>query len=134
MQQKELMVLDNKSLQKICDNSIELVKYARNSAVRQINIFQIMTYYCIGKWIVEEQQKGERRAKYGKRILKFLSDRLNEEFGKESNFFLIIDNINSKEIEISENAKIVEMSRKNIFRVFKMLLGYDKIFLHNICM
>lgn len=82
MQEKELLFLDSNSLKKICDDSIELVKYSRNSAVRQVNVIQTMTYYCIGKWIVEEQQKGEKRAKYGKQILKHLSDRLNAEFGK----------------------------------------------------
>lgn len=47
-------------------NSIELVKYARESALKQVNVIQTMTYYCIGKWILEEKQNGEKRAKYGK--------------------------------------------------------------------
>ncbi len=82
MQEKELLFLDSNSLEKICDDSIELVKYARNAVVRQVNVVQTMTYYCIGKWIVEEQQKGEKRATYGKKVLKHLSNRLNAEFGK----------------------------------------------------
>ncbi len=82
MQENEVLSSEGISLDKICDDSIELVKYARNSAIRQVNVIQTMTYYCIGKWIVEEQQKGEKRAKYGKQILKHLSDRLNAEFGK----------------------------------------------------
>ena len=29
-----------------------------------VNIVQIMTYYSLGRWIVETQQMGEKRAKY----------------------------------------------------------------------
>lgn len=82
MAKKELISLDTNSLEKMCVDSIELVKYARNSAVKSVNVIQTLTYYCIGKWIVEEQQKGEKRAKYGKQVLKQLSDRMNAEFGK----------------------------------------------------
>ena len=82
MVEKELISLDTNSLEKMCVDSIELVKYARNSAAKSVNVIQTLTYYCIGKWIIEEQQKGEKRAKYGKQVLKQLSDRMNAEFGK----------------------------------------------------
>jgi predicted nuclease of restriction endonuclease-like (RecB) superfamily len=42
----------------------------------------VQTYFDIGKVIVEEEQGGEERAKYGKYILKELSERLTKEFGK----------------------------------------------------
>ena len=82
MQENELLFVHSNSFEKICDDSIELVKYARNSVAKQVNMVQTLTYYCIGNWIVEEQQKGERRAKYGKQILIHLSERLNAEFEK----------------------------------------------------
>lgn len=41
-----------------------------------------MTYFEIGRMIVEEEQEGKERADYGKQILKELSDVLTEEFGK----------------------------------------------------
>lgn len=81
MDNKELTIIDNDSFDKMCVNSVELVKFARSEIVRQVNIVQIMTYYCIGKWIVEEQQRGEKRAKYGTAVLKKLSERMNAEFG-----------------------------------------------------
>ena len=40
----------------LCRNSIELIQYARKVTARQINLVQLMTYYAIGRWIVEEQQ------------------------------------------------------------------------------
>ena len=58
----------DKSLNEMCKNSIDLVEYARGITAKQINIIQLMTFYSIGRWIVEEQQQGESRAKYGQRV------------------------------------------------------------------
>lgn len=82
MQNNELAGFGNDSFDKICTDSVELIKYVRNTVANQVNVFQTMTYYCIGKWIVEEQQRGEKRAKYGRQVLKQLSEWLNQEFGK----------------------------------------------------
>lgn len=38
----------------LCRNSIELIQYARRIAANQVNIVQLMTYYALGYWIVEE--------------------------------------------------------------------------------
>ena len=69
-------------LQKLCADSVELVHYARNIAMKQVNIVQILTYYSLGKWIVETQQMGQKRAKYGSKVITTLSEQLQEEFGK----------------------------------------------------
>ena len=41
----------------------------------------IMTYWNIGKRIVEEEQNGSERAEYGKRLISILADELTKEFG-----------------------------------------------------
>lgn len=66
----------------LCRNSIALIQYARRIAASQINLVQLMTYYALGRWIVEEQQSGEHRAGYGKKVIQTLSNKLNAEFGK----------------------------------------------------
>ena len=66
----------------LCQNSIELIRYARKHVSNQVNHTQLMTYYGLGYWIVEEQQSGEHRAGYGKKVIQTLSDALNAEFGK----------------------------------------------------
>ena len=48
-------------------NSIAWIQYARRIAASQINLVLLMTYYALGRWIVEEQQSGEHRAGMGKR-------------------------------------------------------------------
>ena len=73
---------DDTELQKLCIESVELIHYARNLAVKQVNTVQIMTYYSLGRWIVETQQKGEKRAKYGDEVINKLSERLQAEFGR----------------------------------------------------
>ena len=44
--------------------------------------YQVLTNFEIGRRIVEHEQRGAARAEYGKELLKELSVRLTEEFGK----------------------------------------------------
>lgn len=37
----------------MCSDSIDLIHYAREQVVHNINIIELMTYYTLGKWIVE---------------------------------------------------------------------------------
>ncbi len=62
------------------DNSVELIQFARSMAVKQVNTIQLLTYYSLGCWIVEQQQ-GCSRAKYGQQVIKKLSERLSGKFG-----------------------------------------------------
>lgn len=41
-----------------------------------------MTYYSIGRWIVQERQEGSSRAKYGQYVINNLSKKLLKEFGR----------------------------------------------------
>ena len=66
----------------LCQNAINLIQYARKVAAKQVNLVQLMTYYSLGRWIVEEQQQGENRAQYGKKVIKNLSAALTEQFGR----------------------------------------------------
>ena len=59
-----------------------LILTARKAAVRSVDILQVMTCFEIGRRIVEHEQQGSVRAKYGKRVLGELSERLVAEFGQ----------------------------------------------------
>lgn len=61
---------------------VDLLQSARNRVIRTVNQTMVMTYFEIGRMIVEEEQDGKERADYGKQILKELSDVLTKEFGK----------------------------------------------------
>lgn len=45
-------------------------------------IIEMDKLYFIGRWIVEEQQQGKSRAKYGKRVIKSLSEALTAQYGR----------------------------------------------------
>ena len=59
-----------------------ILQTARDKAYKQVNFIMVEAYWNIGKQIVEEEQKGEDRAKYGSYLIKELSKRLSDEFGK----------------------------------------------------
>ena len=59
-----------------------ILQIARDNAYKQVNFIMVEAYWNIGKQIVEEEQKGEDRAKYGSYLIKELSKQLSEEFGK----------------------------------------------------
>ena len=59
-----------------------LLKSARENIVSTINSTMAKTYFLIGKRIVEEEQNGEKRAEYGKKLIIELSKKLTKEFGK----------------------------------------------------
>ncbi len=61
---------------------IRLLQSAREKIVRSVNHTMVLTYFEIGRLIVEEQQNGKERAEYGTELLSNLSKTLINEFGK----------------------------------------------------
>lgn len=60
----------------------QLIQSARRGVASVVDTFQVMTNFEIGRRIVEHEQKGAKRAAYGAELLKELSARLTEEFGR----------------------------------------------------
>ena len=73
---KEL--IDNKMIEQIKS----LLESARQKVAAEVNSTLLMTYWQIGKIIVEDEQQHESRAEYGKQTLKTLSRVLTDEYGK----------------------------------------------------
>lgn len=57
-----------------------ILEQARLNAARSVNSSQVIAYWLIGQSIVEEEQRGKRRADYGARLLKNLSEKLQRDF------------------------------------------------------
>ncbi len=64
------------------ERAVGLLQSARQQVVQQVNLIMVHTYFEIGRMIIEEEQGGEKRAGYGKGLLKELSNVLTQEFGK----------------------------------------------------
>lgn len=108
----ELSKSDNQLFGKIAG----LLNEARKFIVKNVNQTIVLTYFEIGKLIIEEEQEGKERAEYGKSVLKELSQRLTDEFGKGysvynlermRNFYLVFKN------RIAETEKSASLMRKS---------------------
>ncbi|MFN9727485.1 YhcG family protein [Acidovorax sp.] len=59
----------------------QLLLSVRSQVRQSVNTAMVQTYWQIGRLIVEDEQGGEKRAAYGRRVLEDLSKRLTDEFG-----------------------------------------------------
>jgi predicted nuclease of restriction endonuclease-like (RecB) superfamily len=60
----------------------ELLEHARHAAARSVNVVMTATYWEMGRRIVESEQSGSNRAKYGEGVLKRLATDLTLRFGR----------------------------------------------------
>lgn len=58
----------------------EILQSAAASVARSVNTAQVVSYWLIGREIVQEEQRGSKRAEYGQRLLGHLSVRMQAEF------------------------------------------------------
>jgi len=96
----------------LLQNISSLLDNARKKVAVAVNQTIVLTYYEIGRMIVEDEQNGGNRAEYGKAVLKDLSLHLTEKFGRgfsEDNLFNM-----RKFYQIYSNQQISEtLSRKS---------------------
>ena len=71
-----LTVVEEKRLDGIYSRVSAQIGAARRAISSTVNTEMVQTYWMIGKEIVEEEQGGQRRAKYGDTLIKNLSNRL----------------------------------------------------------
>ncbi len=70
----------------------DILRSAKAYTARSVNTTQVVAYWLIGREIVEEEQRGQERAEYGRRLIVRLAKRLAKEFGKgfsAQNLFLM---------------------------------------------
>lgn len=76
------LLTNNNSVNELYDQIEGIVTANRKKVVYQINNTMLETYFLIGKLIVENEQNGNIKAEYGKQVLKELSKRLTQRFGR----------------------------------------------------
>jgi predicted nuclease of restriction endonuclease-like (RecB) superfamily len=69
-------------MEELYDSIRSILVTARRKAYTAVNFAMVESYWHIGQQIVENEQRGETRADYGKGVLKDLAVRLTAEFGK----------------------------------------------------
>ena len=60
----------------------KLIDDARSHVQTAVNTVMVYTYFGVGSYIVNFEQKGNARAEYGKQTIKKLSEKLNAKYGK----------------------------------------------------
>ncbi|WP_286818955.1 PDDEXK nuclease domain-containing protein [Desulfobacter sp. UBA2225] len=60
----------------------QILEQARSKSRSAVNSAMVEAYWLIGRRIVEEEQQGEHKAAYGKRLIEELSAALTSDFGK----------------------------------------------------
>ncbi len=106
------MTKDNSqpTTQSIYQQIREVLIQARSRALQAVNTEMVACYWQVGRLIVEEEQRGETRAAYGKGLIKELSRRRTDEFGRGfhqrnlwfmRNFYLAYPKVNALRSELS---------------------------------
>ena len=60
----------------------EIISSGREVAYNTVNKAMVLTYWQVGRRIVEQEQSGKERAKYGQALIEALADELTKEYGK----------------------------------------------------
>ena len=68
--------------QAVIDDVKDIIASGMESACRTANRAMVLTYWNIGKRIVEQEQQGKQRAKYGAAMMDALAKELTKEYGK----------------------------------------------------
>ena len=63
------------------DRIRQILESARTNVARTVNTTQVVANWLIGREIVEEEQKGKKRAGYGEQLIAELSEKLQKDFG-----------------------------------------------------
>ena len=103
-------VTNDQAIQGIYQQVRAILIRSRSRAWQAVNAEMVACYWEIGRLIVEEEQRGETRAAYGKGLIKELSTRLSDEFGRGfhqrnlwfmRNFYLAYPKVNALRSELS---------------------------------
>ncbi|MDR9875933.1 PDDEXK nuclease domain-containing protein [Pseudomonas allii] len=72
----------NPPIATLLTNLVEIIRAARQQALRTIDTLHVLTCWQIGRHIVEFEQQGNARAAYGKKLLPSLAKELTRLYGK----------------------------------------------------
>ena len=60
----------------------QILESARASVARTVNTTQVVANWLIGREIVEEEQRGRKKAEYGQQLIADLSVKLQKDYGR----------------------------------------------------
>jgi len=80
--EKNIDTLDYQKTDDVLKDVQHIIDSSQKSAYHAVNLILLRRNWLIGKRIAEEELEGNDRAEYGARIIKLLSKKLTEQYGK----------------------------------------------------
>lgn len=74
-------IIEYKKTENLISDLEKIIENGRKYAFKSADTIQIYTNWNIGRRIVEEEQDGKARAKYGTKLIKTLAEKLSEKYG-----------------------------------------------------
>ncbi len=71
----------DKDYESILGDVSDVIQTARQSTARAVNAVMTAAYWLIGRRIVEQEQRGRKRASYGEELIQQLAKDLTDRFG-----------------------------------------------------
>lgn len=99
--------MKKKEVNQLFKSVSKLIERSQEHIVRNINSTMVITYFQIGRMIVEDEQKGKERADYATETLKKLSRFLTANFGRGYS----VDNLQNMRTFFLEYGKYETLSR-----------------------
>lgn len=82
MDNKKMDIINDREFNSLFQKSKELIDNARNNMGQMANTITVITSFLLGHYIIEQEQQGQERAKYGSKIIDSLSAYLTKEYGR----------------------------------------------------
>ena len=106
----------------------DILQAARFNAYRAVNRVMVEAYWNVGRMIVEEEQQGKERAEYGEQLIRLLSVRLKEEFGKgftEANLWNFRKFFLTFSLSPTDSQKLYALRREMTWTHYRMLMRVE---------
>jgi len=91
----------------LMDRVVSILEQARANVVRAVNSNMVIAYWLIGREIVQELQRGEERAEYGKQVIENLSKQLTQKYGQG---FSVANLKNFRQFYLAYSERLTEKS------------------------
>jgi hypothetical protein len=110
-----------------------ILQTARDNAYKSVNFIMVEAYWNIGKKIVEVEQNGETKAKYGSNLISELSKQLTVDFGSgftpqnlrnKRQFYLVFLNCHTLCDQLSWNHYLLIL--KIEMKILRIYFNYGK--------